>query len=56
MGNNYYFELVKEKLKYFKTKLDDIDGGLIDIPSDELSALNDVYAIYIYCSADLKTY
>lgn len=56
MGNNYYFELVKEKLKYFKTKLDDIDGGLIDIPSDELSALNDVSAIYIYCSADLKTY
>ena len=27
-----------------------------DIPSDELSALNDVSAIYIYCSKDLKKY
>ena len=47
MGKNYYFELVKEKLKYFKTKLDGIDGGLIDIPSDDRNALNDVSAIYI---------
>ncbi|QQC01102.1 DUF2075 domain-containing protein [Streptococcus oralis] len=56
MENKYYFELVKEKLKYFKTRLDSIDGELIDIPSDDRNALNDVSAIYIYCSADLKTY
>lgn len=56
MEKNFYVALEKEKLRYFKTKLDAKDGGFVDIPSDDRSALNDSSAIYIYCSQDLGTY
>lgn len=56
MRDEWYFELEKEKLRYFITELDSDSLEFIDIPSDEVSALNDVTAIYIYCSKDLKTY
>lgn len=56
MEKNFYVELEKEKLRYFKTKLGTKDGGFVSIPSDDRSALNDVSAIYIYCSQDLETY
>ena len=56
MRDEWYFELEKEKLRYFITELDSDSLEFVDIPSDEVSALNDVSAIYIYCSKDLNTY
>ena len=56
MRDEWYFELEKEKLRYFITELNSDSLEFVDIPSDEVSALNDVSAIYIYCSKDLKTY
>ena len=49
MRDEWYFELEKEKLRYFITELDSDSLEFVDIPSDEVSALNDVSAIYIYC-------
>lgn len=45
----------KDKLFYLKSKIDK-NNLMLDIPSDELYALSDVSAIYIYCSEDLKKY
>ncbi|MFS9123643.1 DNA/RNA helicase domain-containing protein [Streptococcus salivarius] len=56
MEANAYRELANEKLKYFITNLDSEELNFVDIPSDEVSALNDVSALYIYCSRDKKTY
>ena len=56
MNNEWYIELEKDELKFFITKLGSKSLEFINIPSDEMSALNDVSAIYIYCSQDLKTY
>lgn len=56
MRDEWYFELEKEKLRYFITELNSDSLEFVDIPSDEISALNDVSAIYIYCSKDLKNY
>lgn len=56
MRDEWYFELEKEKLRYFITELNSDSLEFVDIPSDEVSALNDVSAIYIYCSKDLKNY
>lgn len=56
MEANAYRELANEKLKYFTTRLDSEELNFVDIPSDEVSALNDVSVIYIYCSFDKKTY
>ncbi|WP_339099672.1 DNA/RNA helicase domain-containing protein [Candidatus Enterococcus lemimoniae] len=46
----------KSATRYFISKLAGENLVPKDIPSDELSALNDVSAIYVYCSKDLKTY
>lgn len=56
MEANAYRELANEKLKYFVTNLDSEGLNFVDIPSDEVSALNDVSVLYIYCSFDKKTY
>ncbi len=44
-----------DKLLYLISKIDK-NNLTLDIPTDELYALNDVSAIYIYCSEDLKKY
>ena len=56
MEQNGYRELENEKLKCFTTRLDSEELNFVDIPSDEVNALNDVSVLYIYCSIDKKTY
>ena len=45
----------KAELLYVSSKMDENNLN-IDIPTDQLYALNDVSVIYIYCSKDLKKY
>lgn len=53
MNHNFY-EMAE--FRVFISRLSNNEAVALDIPSDELLALNDVSAIYVYCSSDLGVY
>lgn len=50
-----YFKVMKPDLRCMVSELDE-KVEFKDIPSDELTALNELSAIYVYCSEDKKTF
>lgn len=54
MMSDYFYDL--DDFRIFKSRLSEDKTVAMDIPSDELLAINDVSAIYVYCSRDLNTY
>ncbi|HFI0562617.1 TPA: DNA/RNA helicase domain-containing protein [Streptococcus suis] len=50
-----YFKVMKPDLRCMVSELDG-DVEIKEIPSDELTALNELSAIYVYCSKDKKTF
>ncbi|HFU4450055.1 TPA: DNA/RNA helicase domain-containing protein [Streptococcus suis] len=50
-----YFKKMKRDLRCMVSELDE-KVEFKDIPSDELTALNELSAIYVYCSEDKKTF
>lgn len=56
MKNAKFIKIKKEDLMCFISEIKDSKELTLNIHSDELNALNDVSAIYIYISKDLSTY
>lgn len=54
--NKNFIKLKEDKLMCYILKLGNSSQLFLNIASDELNALNDVSAIYIYISKDLSTY
>lgn len=50
-----YFKEINPNLRYMISTLDE-EVAVVDIASDELTALNELSAIYVYCSEDQKTF
>lgn len=54
MMSGYFHKM--DDFRMFYSDLSEDETVALAIPSDELLALNDVSAIYVYCSKDLSTY
>ncbi|HEM5490251.1 TPA: DUF2075 domain-containing protein [Streptococcus suis] len=50
-----YFKEINPNLRYMISTLDE-EVAVVDIASDELTSLNELSAIYVYCSKDKKTF